>query len=1239
MSHLTKPAFFAGVTILKVGTALRPATPCFEKVRRRIVDEFVLKLFIKYRKTNKYLAACLACAVFAFLFAIGFLAGLEFTEVSGVVNEGVTTGTSEINPALASVHIPAFGSIGKVTALIAAVVTVLLGWTVLLLFKSMRSRRFIERSNQLLKREIKKREKVNADLKAVHKQFTTANGQLGGVLEGTNDLIVAIDCNYEFISFNRSYEEVIYDLFETRIQIGSNVLDAQASFPEMQKRSRELWDRALTGERFTADQVVQKSNGETVYYELSYTPLTNEDKKIIGACQITRDVTDRILTSEKLKQERDFVSAAFDVSSSLVFVLDREGRIVRFNKACERVSGFEAEEVLGRIFWNVLIAAEDIQETKSRLKKIGNEQKPDEEWVSRWITKDETLKLVSWRASSILDENEGIEYIVVTGIDITEKHEFETARNRMLAILENSDDFISISDVQGQIVYLNRAGRFILGLTPDSDISQLRLQSCHPDWAREIIQTEGIPSAVKYGSWLGNTALQTIDNVEIPTSHMILSHKNIDGGLEYISTVARNRTSEQLLEDELAETRDTAINATNLKSEFLANMSHEIRTPMNGIIGISELLAGTPLDEEQSDYVRSIAKSGEALLTIVNDILDFSKIEAGKLEFENKLFDLLETSEAVIELFAHQAFQKNIELSLLLRKDVPSEIKGDAGRLRQVLTNLVGNAVKFTKNGEVSVRISIEEKNLRFSVKDTGIGIPASEQSVLFTAFGQAESSIAGKFGGTGLGLAISKQLVNLMGGEIGFSSTAGEGSEFYFSIPFSTIGSEGKPVYSDLRGSAPERILVLNNHDTTRNALLYQLKAMGLSAEESSSSKAAMDLLLSAAALNEPFGGLIVDIDLPYTDGITFAEEVRKDPKLRATAIVLLLNADDRANYGLAKRAGIERFIFKPVKMSSIVKSLIGKFTDSSPSLFENPLVRNSGPLPKTQQPQVISPDMNSQNTRILIAEDNLVNQKVILSQVSKLGYNVDLVENGQEALDALALKDYALVLMDCQMPEMDGFEATARIRANEVETGTRIPIIAVTAHAITGDRERCIAQGMDDYISKPTDQKTLREVLGKWAPVEVTSIPDGQQTENPPANAHASKLLNGISEEENIRTRLNELAEVCGQDVVDECIDLFMVDTAAAIANIEQAFDDSETEQIIREAHKLKGSAANMGATRLPRVCQTVMELAEEGEIGKVEILLKQIKGEYRFLTPLYKRIRLGEAVRDSEELLMTR
>ncbi|MDH3528519.1 MAG: response regulator [Acidobacteriota bacterium] len=1187
----------------------------------------MLKNFNNNSLPRKILAAtALFVGIFSLL-GFGYFIGINAAALSELETGRFATGFGPGRTQVSISKSPGFLAGGKLILYISAVISLLVGWTAAVLIKSLRSQRSIEKTNQALKAEIEKREKANQALQAIHQKLSATSGQLGGLLEGTDDLIAAVDANYVFISFNKSYRNRIREHFGVEIEAGSNALEVQSEFPELQERSREFWDRALAGERFTAEQVIQDESGETVYYELSYSPIKDENGEVVAACQITRDATERIMTAEKLKQERDFVSAAFEVSSSLVIVLDREGRIVRFNRAAELVSGFKAEEIKGRVFWNVLLPAEDIKQVKSIFRKIGTDRDTQEEWINNWVTKDEKLKLISWKTSCIRDEEEQVEFIVATGIDITEKHEFETARNRMLAILENSDDFISIADLQGQIVYLNRAGRLLLGLSPDSDTSQLRLQSCQPDWARELVQTEGIPNAVKYGSWLGNTALRTVDHVEIPTSQMILSHKSPDGRLEFISTVARNRTSEKLLEEELAEARDAAINATNLKSEFLANMSHEIRTPMNGIIGIAELLSGTPLDDEQSDYVSSIAKSGEALLTIVNDILDFSKIEAGKLEFENKPFDLRETSESVLDLFAHQAFQKNIELSLLIRKDVPAAITGDAGRLRQVITNLVGNAVKFTRNGEVSVRIISEDNKLRFSVKDTGIGIKESDQCVLFTAFGQAESSIAGKFEGTGLGLAICRQLVTLMGGEIGFKSEYGKGSEFYFTIPFTTNGSAAGPVYEDLRGSAPERILVVENSATAAGILSYQIKAMGLFAEEARTAGAALAMLSSAAALNEPFDAVIIFTDLPKQTGLSLVEEIKADPRLRSIPVILLLNADDRTGYEAAKNVGIERFIFKPLKTAHIVKALKRVKKANSRDAASEPVFERHAPVIKDSDVAPTSPNMKNQNTRILIAEDNLVNQKVMLNQVNRLGYPADLVENGQEVLDALAEQHYSMVLMDCQMPIMDGFETTARIRANEEVTGERIPIVAVTARAFKGDRERCLEQGMDDYISKPADQQTLREVIGKWAaepPVEAEVAQDEPSTTR-------RRITGGVSEEAKIKARLEELNEVCGEEVVIECIDLFMKDTANALTRLQNGFEEFDMERIVQEAHKLKGSAANMGATTLPQICETVIQLAENEEFEKIGLLIRQIASELRFLGPVYECIRAG-----SEEIV---
>jgi PAS domain S-box-containing protein len=1116
---------------------------------------------------------------------------------------------------------PTFVNALKIAILFGVGATLLLGWTFILLIKSRRSQNVTNAANTELREEIEKRNQADKDLKKIHNKMIATTRRLGGLLEGSTDLIVAVDREYEYISFNTAYSDTILEMFDVKIEVGNNALEPQKLFTEMYKSSRELWDRAFAGEQFTANQVGQKNNGSFVHFELSYNPIRNDENEVIGACQITRDVTERLMTAEKLKQERDFVSAAFDVSSSLVFVLDREGRIVRFNRACEEVSGFNADEVKGRVFWNILLPAQEIKDAKSQFRKIGTEHDESLEILNHWITKDEKTRLISWKASCIKDAVDGIEYIVATGIDVTVKHEAEEARNRMLAILENSDDFISISDPLGQLVYLNRAWRLLLGLHPDADISQIRLQSCHPEWARDIIQSVGIPAAAKYGSWLGNTALKTVDNVEIPTSQMLLSHKNSKGNLEFISTVARNRTTEQLLEEELAEARDQAIGATNLKSEFLANMSHEIRTPMNGIIGIADILSTTSLDEEQLDYVDSIAKSGEALLTIINDILDFSKIEAGKLEFENNLFDLKETSESILDLLAHQAFKKGIDLSLMIRKDVPAEIIGDAGRLKQVLMNLVGNAVKFTQKGEVAIRVTYEDdQKLRFTVRDTGIGIPEAEQSILFTAFGQAEASIAGHFGGTGLGLAISKKLVILMGGEIGFRSEEGKGSEFFFTVPCSATVNSDKPLYESLSGSGAERNLVVVENPTVRSLLVYHIKSYGLSSEDAPDVDAGLAMLRSAAELNEPFDTVIVDMNLKKYDGITLSKTILNDPTLRATSIILLLNANDRDNYEIAKSIGIKRFIFRPIKAAPIVKALQGTTNDLSSLATSKNLARDKNVTSQPANDQSPAPTMTFPNTRILIAEDNLVNQKVILNQVSRLGYSADLVRNGKEVLAAIAATEYSVILMDCQMPVMDGFEAAAKIRQMEADKDTRIPIIAMTAHAIAGGRQRWLDQGIDDYVSKPTDPSTLREIFGRWT--DDKSLEAEIKTQ-PVTVDHSAKPAKTSSEEENVLVRLVELDEVCGKEVVLECIQLFLDDTGKALKTLQAAFSDEDFPSVAREAHKLKGSAANMGATRLPMVCDKLMQCVEEDKIGNVGLLLNQIMSEFRFLIPVYKGI----------------
>jgi PAS domain S-box-containing protein len=1112
----------------------------------------------------------------------------------------------------------------QMTFSIAVITTLLFFWTLLLLAKSRKDKKALENTKKALELEISKNENATSELHITHQQLSATSGQLDGIFHGTTDFIAAIDRNFRFVSFNDAFRNNIRKLFETEIELGMSVDKALALYPEKLDLSKSLWKRALAGEQFTANQVFAENIDETFHYEITYTPIRDVTGEIIGASQICRDVTERNLIAENLQRERDFASAIFDFNSSLILVLDREGRIIRFNNVCETVSGYLEEEVVGRIFWNILLPTEEIQRTKNTYQNLDFDT-ISEEYVNRWISKDEKIRYISWRMSAIKDENEINEYFVATGIDITEKRESETARRRMLEILENSTDVIRISDLQGQVIYLNPAGRNLLGLTDENEIAHLRVSSCHPEWVNEWMTNVGIPTAVKKGSWLGETAVKTLENKEIQTSQLLLAHRNKRGELEYFSTVIRDISSQKELEKKYAAARDSAVETTKLKSEFLASMSHEIRTPMNGIIGLAELLLNTDLNTEQRDYAETIQKSGDSLLTIINDILDFSKLEAGKLKFDYVKFDLNEIVESTLELFAKTVSHKNIELCLLIRRDVPTSLLGDPGRLRQVLTNLISNAVKFTSSGEIVIEIKNHREDsrplLNFSVKDTGIGIAPAVQRNLFNAFTQANTGITREFGGTGLGLAISKQLVGLMHGEIGVESRVEQGSTFWFTAAFDAQTPPNQITFADER-IKNVRILIVAANRKLKDILLYQTKSFGMLADEASTGKTALKLLKNAAGSGEPFEIVILDLALPEMKKLELAHRIKTDPLHRKTKLLLLPSIDDRRKVEKARKDGIEYFTVKPVKPTELFKTLVSL---NSPGIEEerhgsaiSDFVQTVG-LTNTG-PEENTSTMNTEvvkNSRILIAEDNLVNQKVILNQVTSLGYEVDLVENGQEVLDALQFKEYSLILMDCQMPVMDGFDATRKIRESEMETNEHIPIIAVTAHAIEGDRERCLSKGMDDYISKPTKQQVLADAINFW--IDKSNREFTSQTVEP-ETVLEKKHEKPLTEAENIEKRLQELGEDCGDDVVLDCINLFLEDTSVLIDDLLSNLETSDFEKLAKDAHKLKGSAANMGAKRLPAFCQKLIEFARNDEIIASRIILKQINEEYQYLRLIY-------------------
>ena len=931
---------------------------------------------------------------------------------------------------------------------------------------------------------------------------------------------------------------------------------------------------------------------------------------------------------EQATREKEFVDAVLAGAPDGMAVISPDGRLDRASTEFERLVGMSAEELRdldpssrrGDPFWDTLVQVADSARRNGRSTREA-EVKGDE--AHRWF-----------QLSAATGSGAATGWVVILVEDFTALRSAEVARiaaeESYYDLVESAHDLIWKVDLEGNWTFLNSASQDIYGSPPIDLLGTNAIERALPENREADIEAfRGLVQGNEFED--RETVHRTVEGETRVLSFSARPLRDDAGTIVGAQGVARDVTDRKLAEQRIKQMAEEAARATQMKSAFLANMSHEIRTPMNGVLGMTELMLDTELTDEQRQYLEVVQSSGQNLLRILNDVLDFSKIEAGHLELESIPFGLHRELSDSVRVLAPVASKRGNELALDIEPTVPEWTLGDPGRLRQIVTNLVSNAIKFTENGDVTVVVRrLSRSRLRFEVRDTGVGIPRDKLESVFKEFSQADSSVTRKYGGTGLGLTISRRLVEMMGGKIGVESTPHVGSTFWFEIPCTpTEGPaalQGDEDETDLHGL---RIVVVDDNATNRRIIASVLQDAGADVSGAISAREGLATLDRLADAGTPTDLVVSDVQMPEVDGLTFVERVRRG-RHSTVPVLILTSTNDSGDSRRARALGIQGYHLKPLPRRDLLRAAAAaiRATVVVPE-FTDPVAPEPGPTPEPVRPASTAPVAvpPGDRPRILVAEDNPVNRQVASATLERAGFEVTLAVNGREAVDAAREGGYDAILMDVQMPILDGIEATREIRAEA--WGTAIPIIALTAHALEEERHRCLDAGMSDFLSKPFRPAELVERLYRWIEGSVVDVPPTGIDPRPAATAAPAppdpvEVLpapevpaapagpDGAVPPVNL-AGLQEAMDAAGiGEIVETMLQLFIDEIDDRRERIARSFDPIDHEELVQAAHSLKSSSGNIHAKVLHEGLRDLERAARAMDDDTIRTLVPRVLAE---------------------------